>query len=77
MSVEKIRVEIAERLRNARAVAGVGQLPLSVSTGVHQQTVSRYECGHCWPSLEWLYLVADHYQISIHDLLPNNLSQER
>lgn len=59
----------SERLREARKQRGISQTEAAERLGVARQTISRWECGECDPTLENLRGLADVYGMTVDALL--------
>ena len=64
-----IRREAGLRLREARKRAGLTLERVAERLGVSRQTVSHWEQGRQWPSLEYARALADLYGVSVDSLM--------
>mgnify|MGYP001085947919 CR=1 FL=1 len=58
-----------ERLMALRKKQGLSQEELGFELGVSRQTVSKWELGQSYPDFQRLVLLADHYDISLDELV--------
>lgn len=54
----------AEKLKRARKDTGFTQKEVSIETGIPQSTISKYENKELEPSIEYLGILADFYEVS-------------
>lgn len=65
---------IGNRIRIYRKSRGLSQEKLGEMIGVGQNTISNYENGAREPDRDTIEAIADAFNCSIHDLIPNNKS---
>lgn len=70
-------LEIARRIRSARARAGVTRKQLAVASGVSERYLAHLEAGTGNPSVEMLMALGDSLGIAIADLLPMGGERDR
>ena len=63
------QVKIGKFIAELRRRAGLTQEALGKKIGVTNKTISRWENGNYLPDIEMLQLLANEFQISIHELL--------
>jgi len=61
---------LGEKLKAARAAAGLSQLQAVERSGVHQANLSQFEADAKTPTLATLYKLASAYGVNVCDLLP-------
>ena len=71
MDTTTIIAEIAARLRGARGRANLSGREVQERGGPHQVTLSRYESGSQFPTLQSVYKLAQIYGIRVADILPD------
>ncbi len=54
----------AEKLKSARKKMGFTQKDVALETGIPQSTISKYENKELEPSIEFLGMLADLYEVS-------------
>lgn len=59
----------SERLRELRSEKGETQLELGRVVRVSKMAVSHWEAGHSEPSIAQLILLAEHFGVSVDDLI--------
>lgn len=59
----------SERLRELRSEKGETQLELGRIVRVSKMAVSHWEAGHSEPSIAQLILLAEHFGVSVDDLI--------
>ena len=71
------QVKIGKFIAELRRRAGLTQEALGKKIGVTNKTISRWENGNYLPDIEMLQLLANEFQISIHELLSGERLSER
>jgi transcriptional regulator with XRE-family HTH domain len=63
---------LGEKLKAARAAAGLTQTQAANASGVHQVNISKFELDTKTPTLATLYKLAAAYGVDVCDMLPRD-----
>ena len=63
---------LGEKLKAARAAAGLTQSQAAEASGVDRVNITRFEGDHKTPTLATLYKLAEAYGVDVCDLLPRD-----
>ena len=73
MNKEVLLKDLGEKIRLIRKDKGITQVQLAHSIGKDQQSIQRLEAGNINPSYIYLEEIADGLNVSLLDLLSNQL----
>lgn len=68
---------VADKLRAARAAAGLSQIQAGEASGVHQVQIAKYETDKATPTIAVLLRLAEAYGIDARELLPAPAEEPR
>lgn len=70
MNTRKLVPGLADRLKAARANAGLSQATAGEQAGVHPVSIAKFETDKTVPTLDVLYRLAAAYGVTVCSLLP-------
>jgi len=67
-------VRFCDNLKNLRKQVKISQEMLAEKVGVSRQSVSKWECGEAYPSIDNILILCDIFNCKINDLVHENLT---
>ncbi|MDE6302763.1 MAG: helix-turn-helix domain-containing protein [Clostridia bacterium] len=60
-----MKIQIAENLKQLMRIEHLSQSKLATKIGIDQRTISKWINGKSEPSIEYLWILADYFDVSI------------
>lgn len=76
MNTRKVIPGLADRLKAARAAAGLSQVQAGERARVHPVSIAKFETDKTVPTLDALYRLAAGYGVGVYALIPETVAQE-
>ena len=69
----KAKISISKNIIALRKKTGETQLQLAEALGISNRTVSKWENGESEPELQYIIVIAEHYNVRLEELIYENI----